>query len=75
MRVDLSETLPAMKAHGVPWLRKFFRGEISRDAGCGRRDHGHAPLRQAAGHVVSQPDAGLDLGETGGGDGAVGEGA
>ena len=27
----LSETLPAMKAHGVPWLRKFFRGEISRD--------------------------------------------
>ena len=28
---DLSETLPAMKAHGVPWLRKFFRGEISHD--------------------------------------------
>jgi tRNA dimethylallyltransferase len=28
----LAETLPAMKAHGVPWLRKFFRGEISRDA-------------------------------------------
>jgi tRNA dimethylallyltransferase len=27
----LSETLPAMKAHGVPWLRKFFRGEISRE--------------------------------------------
>ena len=27
----LSGTLPAMKAHGVPWLRKFFRGEISRE--------------------------------------------
>ena len=27
----LPETLPAMKAHGVPWLRKFFRGEISRE--------------------------------------------
>lgn len=26
----LPETLPAMKAHGVPWLRRFFRGEISR---------------------------------------------
>ena len=29
---QLSDTLPAMKAHGVPWLRKFFRGEISREA-------------------------------------------
>jgi tRNA dimethylallyltransferase len=27
----LSGILPAMKAHGVPWLRKFFRGEISRE--------------------------------------------
>ena len=27
----LPETLPAMKAHGVPWLRRFFRGEISRE--------------------------------------------
>jgi tRNA dimethylallyltransferase len=27
---QLPETLPAMKAHGVPWLRKLFRGEISR---------------------------------------------
>ena len=27
----LSDTLPAMKAHGVPWLRKFFRGVISRE--------------------------------------------
>ncbi len=28
---QLRNTLPAMKAHGVPWLRKFFRGEISRE--------------------------------------------
>ena len=27
----LRETLPAMKAHGVPWLRRFFRDEISRE--------------------------------------------
>ena len=25
----LPDTLPAMKAHGVPWLRRHFRGEIS----------------------------------------------
>ncbi len=27
----LPETLPSMKAHGVPWLRRFLRGEISRE--------------------------------------------
>jgi tRNA dimethylallyltransferase len=27
----LPETLPAMKAHGVPWLRRYLRGEISID--------------------------------------------
>ena len=27
----LPETLPSMKAHGVPWLRRFLRGDISRD--------------------------------------------
>lgn len=27
----LPDTLPAMKAHGVPWLRRFLDGEISRD--------------------------------------------
>ncbi|MET0868384.1 MAG: tRNA (adenosine(37)-N6)-dimethylallyltransferase MiaA [Pseudorhodoplanes sp.] len=25
----LPDTLPAMKAHGVPWLRRHFRGEIT----------------------------------------------
>jgi tRNA dimethylallyltransferase len=28
----LPETLPAMKAHGVPWLRRHLRGEISIEA-------------------------------------------
>lgn len=28
---NLPETLPAMKAHGVPWLRRHLRGEISQD--------------------------------------------
>jgi tRNA dimethylallyltransferase len=28
---NLQETLPAMKAHGVPWLRRHLRGEISRE--------------------------------------------
>jgi tRNA dimethylallyltransferase len=27
----LPDTLPAMKAHGVPWLRRYLDGEISRD--------------------------------------------
>jgi tRNA dimethylallyltransferase len=27
----LPETLPAMKAHGVPWLRRHLRGQISLD--------------------------------------------
>jgi tRNA dimethylallyltransferase len=28
----LAETLPAMKAHGVPWLRKVLRGEMTFEA-------------------------------------------
>lgn len=28
---DLPDTLPAMKAHGVPWLRRYLNGEISLD--------------------------------------------
>jgi tRNA dimethylallyltransferase len=33
---NLPEHLPAMKAHGVPWLRKHLRGEISlKDAAAG----------------------------------------
>lgn len=28
---NLPETLPAMKAHGVPWLRRYLAGEISLD--------------------------------------------
>jgi tRNA dimethylallyltransferase len=28
---QLPDTLPAMKAHGVPWLRRYLDGDISRD--------------------------------------------
>ena len=28
---QLPETLPAMKAHGVPWLRRLLHGQISRE--------------------------------------------
>ncbi|HEY5279191.1 MAG TPA: tRNA (adenosine(37)-N6)-dimethylallyltransferase MiaA [Pseudolabrys sp.] len=31
MARDLHPMLPAMKAHGVPWLIRHFKGEISRD--------------------------------------------
>jgi tRNA dimethylallyltransferase len=27
----LDHSLPAMKAHGVPWLMRYLNGEISRD--------------------------------------------
>jgi tRNA dimethylallyltransferase len=29
---NLPNTLPAMKAHGVPWLRRYLHGEISIEA-------------------------------------------
>ncbi|HWV53357.1 tRNA (adenosine(37)-N6)-dimethylallyltransferase MiaA [Pseudorhodoplanes sp.] len=28
---NLPDTLPSMKAHGVPWLRRYLRGDISLD--------------------------------------------
>ncbi len=65
----LPETLPAMKAHGVPWLRRHFRGEIIAGTGGRGGDHGHPPLCQAAGHLVPKPDAGLGLDPPGGGGG------
>jgi tRNA dimethylallyltransferase len=47
------------------------RRDCARGGGGGCGD-GYAPLCQAAGHLVPQPDAGLDLGRTGGGDGGAG---
>jgi tRNA dimethylallyltransferase len=59
----LDPTLPAMKAHGVPWLIRHLSGEISREeAGAG--GDGYKALCQASAHLVSQPDEGLDLGRS-----------
>ena len=57
----LDPMLPAMKAHGVSWLRRHLAGEIGLD-GRPRGERGHPPLHQAAGHLVPPPDAGLDIG-------------
>ena len=62
----LDPMLPAMKAHGVPWLRRHLAGEISLEAAADGRQAGHPPLYQAAGHLVPQPDAGLDMGRAAG---------
>ena len=58
----LDPLLPAMKAHGVPWLRRHLRGRDHAGGGGRGRQDGHPALHQAAGHLVSQPDAGLDAG-------------
>ena len=55
----LDPVLPAMKAHGVPWLIRHLDGEIDARRGGRGRQARHPPLYQAAGHLVSQPDAGL----------------
>ncbi len=65
----LDPTLPAMKAHGVPWLIRHLRGEISLRGSGGRRHHGHPALRQAPAHLVPQPDERLALGGSRGGTG------
>jgi tRNA dimethylallyltransferase len=45
---DLDPSLPAMKAHGVPWLVRHLRGEISLDeaAAGGKADTRHYARRQ-----------------------------
>ena len=57
----LDPMLPAMKAHGVPWLRRHLAGEISLEEAAEGGKQRHPPLHQAAGHLVPPPDAGLDL--------------
>ena len=63
----LDPLLPAMKAHGVPWLIRHLKGEISLDEAAAGAVHGHPPLRQAPGHLVPQSDEGLALGAGRGG--------
>jgi tRNA dimethylallyltransferase len=45
----LDPNLPAMKAHGVPWLRRYLHGEISLDEAIegGKRDTRRYTRRQA----------------------------
>ena len=45
----LPEHLPAMKAHGVPWLRKYLHGEMSlvEATACAKKDTRHYAKRQA----------------------------
>ncbi len=57
----LDPLLPAMKAHGVPWLIRHLNGEISLAEAARRRQERHAPLHQAAVHLGAASTAGLDL--------------
>ena len=54
----LDSTLPAMKAHGVPWLIRHFNGEISRDeaAGGGKMDTRRYAKRQVTWFRNQLPD-------------------
>ena len=63
----LDPMLPAMKAHGVPWLRRHLAGEITlAEAAEGAKlDTRRYTKRQA--HLVPPSDAGLDLGDARGG--------
>jgi tRNA dimethylallyltransferase len=65
----LPETLPAMKAHGVPWLRKVLHGEMALEAAAEHAiiDTRQYTKRQATwfrnqmpGWVWVKPEEGLD---------------
>ena len=69
----LNPMLPAMKAHGVPWLIRHLRGEIGLDEAAegGKRDTKRYTKRQATWFRNQMPDwpwleAGGDLGESDG---------
>lgn len=57
-RRELDPALPAMKAHGVPWLIRYLNGEISRDeaADGGKRDTRRYIKRQATWFRNQLPD-------------------
>ena len=64
-RRKLDPLLPAMKAHGVPWLIRHLNGETRSGRSCRRCRHGHPPLRQTPAHLVPQSDEGLAGGDAG----------
>lgn len=55
---DLPDHLPAMKAHGVPWLRKYLRGEISLEEAAtgGKMDTRRYAKRQVTWFRNQMPD-------------------
>lgn len=55
---NLPENLPAMKAHGVPWLRRHLRGEISLEAAAagGKMDTRRYAKRQVTWFRNQMPD-------------------
>lgn len=55
---NLPDYLPAMKAHGVPWLRKYLRGEISLEeaAAGGKMDTRRYAKRQVTWFRNQMPD-------------------
>ena len=65
----LDPDLPAMRAHGVPWLIRHLRGE-DYACGSGRRRKARDPaIYQTAGDLVPQPAPGIRLGRAGPGSG------
>jgi tRNA dimethylallyltransferase len=55
---NLPDHLPAMKAHGVPWLRKYLRGEIALEAAAegGKMDTRRYAKRQVTWFRNQMPD-------------------
>src|SRR5262249_37978777 len=54
----LDPSLPAMKAHGVPWLIRHLKGEVSLNEAAegGKRDTRHYTKRQATWFRNQLPD-------------------
>ena len=62
---ELDPNLPAMKAHGVPWLTRHSARRAQPGGSGGRRQARHPPIHQAAGDLVPQSASGLCLGRAG----------
>ena len=60
----LDPNLPAMKAHGVPWLIRHLDGEIALAEADRGRQARHPPIHQAAGDLVPQSAARTSLGSS-----------
>ena len=59
---NLTPSLPAMKAHGVPWLVRHLKGEVSLAEAVEHAKLGNAAIYQAAGNVVPQSASRFRLG-------------